>query len=67
MSGTSADGKGNIKDVPAEEIVAQMLSGDESAPVIQAIGAFHNTQFTPDFKNLSLNRAYKNSADLKSR
>ncbi len=51
MSGTSADGKGNIKDVPAEEIVAQMLSGDESAPVIQAIGAFHNTQFTPDFKN----------------
>jgi len=51
MSGTSADGKGNIKDVPADEIVAQMLSGDESAPVVQAIGAFHNTQFTPDFKN----------------
>lgn len=51
MTGTSADGTGNIKDVPAEEIVAQMLSGDESAPVIQAMGAFHNTQFTPDFKN----------------
>lgn len=51
MTGTAADGKGNIKDVPADEIVAQMLSGDESAPVVQAIGAFHNTQFTPDFKN----------------
>lgn len=51
MTSTAADGKGNIKDVPADEIVAQMLSGDESAPVIQAIGAFHNTQFTPDFKN----------------
>ena len=49
MSSTPANGKGNIKDVPAEEIVAQMLSGDPEAPVIQAIGAFHNTEFTPDF------------------
>ena len=51
MTSTPADGKGNIKDVPAEEIVAQMLSGDPEAPVIAAIGAFHNTKFTPDFSN----------------
>ena len=51
MTSTPADGKGNIKDVPAEEIVAQMLSGDPSAPVIAAIGAFHNIKFTPDFSN----------------
>jgi hypothetical protein len=51
MTSTPADGKGNIKDVPAKEIVAQMLSGDPKAPVIQAIGAFHNTKFTPDFSN----------------
>ena len=60
MTATAADGKGNIKDVPADEIVAQMLSGDESAPVIQAIGAFHNTQFTPAFKN---NVASKDGAE----
>ncbi len=60
MTSTPADGKGNIKDVPAEEIVAQMLSGDPSAPVIAAIGAFHNTQFTPDFSN---NVATKDGAE----
>jgi hypothetical protein len=51
MTSTSADGTGNIKDVPADEIVAQMLSGDPEAPVVAAIGAFHNTKFTPDFSN----------------
>lgn len=51
MTATAADGTANIKDVPAAEIVAQMLSGDPEAPVIVAIGAFHNTKFTPDFSN----------------
>jgi len=51
MTETPADGKGNITQVPAEEIVAQMLSGDPAAPVIVAMGAFHNTAFTPDFSN----------------
>jgi len=60
MSATPPDGKGNIKDVPAEEIVAQMLSGDPKAPVVQAIGAFHNTKFTPDF---SSNAASKEGAE----
>jgi len=49
MTATSADGTGNIKDVPADEIIAQMLSGDPKAPVIIAMSAFHNTKFTPDF------------------
>lgn len=51
MTSTPEDGKGNITEVPADEIVAQMLSGDPSAPVIVAMGAFHNTAFTPDFSN----------------
>ena len=60
MTGTSADGKGNIKDVPADEIVAQMLSGDPEAPVVTAIGAFHNTAYTEDFSN---NVATKDGAE----
>jgi len=51
MTKTPADGKGNITQVPAEEIVAQMLSGDPTAPVIVAMGAFHNTAYTEDFSN----------------
>lgn len=51
MSKTPADGKGNIVDVDASEIVAQMLSGDPKAPVVVAIGAFHNPKFTPDLPN----------------
>ena len=51
MDKTPADGKGNIKDVDASEIVAQMLSGDPKAPVIVAMGAFHNPKFTPDLPN----------------
>jgi hypothetical protein len=49
MTDTPADGTGSIGDLPAEEIVAQMLSGDPKAPVVVAISAFHNTEFTPDF------------------
>jgi hypothetical protein len=49
MTDTPADGTGSIGDLPAEEIVAQMLSGDPKAPVVVAISAFHNTKFTPDF------------------
>lgn len=51
MTSTPEDGKGNITEVPADEIVAQMLSGDPTAPVVVAMGAFHNTAFTPDFSN----------------
>ena len=51
MTDTPADGTGNIGDIPAEEIVAQMLSGDPKAPVVVAMSTFHNTEFTPDFAN----------------
>ena len=51
MMDTPADGTGSITDVPAEEIVAQMLSGDPKAPVIVAMSAFHNQDFTPEFSD----------------
>ena len=52
MTKTPTDGTGNIKDVPAEEIVAQMLSGDPNAPVIQAIASFHNPKFTKGLEHV---------------
>lgn len=52
MTSTPPDGTGNIKDVPAEEIVAQMLSGDPKAPVVQAIASFHNPKFTKGLEHV---------------
>lgn len=51
MMDTPKDGTGNIVDIPAEEIVAQMLSGDPKAPVVVAMSSFHNQEYTPDFSD----------------
>ena len=50
MTDTPADGTGSITDIPAEEIVAQMLSGDPKAPVVVAMSAFHKPEYTPEQK-----------------
>lgn len=51
MTDTPADGTGNLADLPAEEIVSQMLSGDPKAPVVVAISAFHDPSRTPEFSD----------------
>tara|TARA_B100000700_G_scaffold291710_1_gene350969 strand:+ start:745 stop:1875 length:1131 start_codon:yes stop_codon:yes gene_type:complete len=51
MADTPADGTGNLVDIDAEEIVAQMLSGDPKAPVVVAMSAFHTPDLTPEFSD----------------